>query len=243
LKVLILSGTTQAKSLAEKLAVDSDVEVVCSLAGATRAPFLPKGEVRIGGFGGVTGLSAYLTSQEIDKVVDATHPFAAQMSANAVAACEGLSVPFVQVLRPAWTPTTQDNWTFVDSEDEVANHVSGQATVFIATGRQTLHRYGNLAHATLICRQIDPPSEPFPYPKGQFLVGRPPFSVGQEIALFTELKVDVLVTKNAGGAASASKLEAARELGIPVILINRPTLLDCARVETVDEAIAWLQHG
>jgi precorrin-6A/cobalt-precorrin-6A reductase len=132
-----------------------------------------------------------------------------------------------------------DVWHLVEDETQVAGLVKAGDTIFMATGRQTLHRYENLKECTLICRQIDESNTPFPFPNGRFLIGRPPFSVADEEALFTKLAIDWLVVKNAGGDAPRSKLEAARGLGIPVVMINRPQQPDAHQADTVAAAIAW----
>ena len=137
---------------------------------------------------------------------------------------------------------TGDNWTAIDKEEDAAIHIQAGQTAFLGTGRQTLERFGNLKDVRIICRQIDPPSGPFPFPGGEFLVGRPPFPVADEVALFQRLKIDWLVVKNAGGARSESKLIAARQLKIPVLMIRRPPMPDADRVETVQEALAWVTN-
>ena len=153
-------------------------------------------------------------------------------------------MPYLQYLRPPWVAEPGDNWTSVTREEDVARHVPQRATVFLATGRQSLPGLANLAGRHLICRRIDPPRAPFPYPNGEYLLGRAPFSVADEVALFRKLGVDVLVTKNAGGTGSAPKLHAARELGLPVVMIKRPPPLDAPRVDSVNAALDWVRgHG
>ncbi|MGR3469158.1 MAG: precorrin-6A/cobalt-precorrin-6A reductase, partial [Shimia sp.] len=148
-------------------------------------------------------------------------------------------VPYLQVLREPWVATPEDQWSFIAAEADAIALIPKGARVFLATGRQTLGAFAGLQGRTLFCRQIDPPEEPFPF-EGEYIVGRPPFSVKDEVALFRRLRIDWLVVKNAGGAASATKLTAARQLGLPVAMIARPAQPDAPRVTTVEEAIAWL---
>lgn len=237
--LLLLAGTGEAVRIAEALAARG-TPALASLAGATRAPRDLAVPTRHGGFGGDDGFSAFLDAQDIHAVLDATHPFAARISGRTARICKARGLPYCQLLRPEWQPGPGDRWTQLASEEEAAELIAPGATVFLATGRQTLERFAGLAACRLICRQIDLPEGPFPFPNGEFLVGRPPFSVADEEALFTALGVDWLVVKNAGGAASASKLIAARNLGLPVAMIARPEQPEATRVETIEEALAWV---
>lgn len=234
--LLLLAGSGQARLIAQAL---SGQKVIASLAGATRAPRHLAVPTRSGGFGGEAGFESFLEAEQITAVLDATHPFASRISHRTARICKARSIPYCQYLRPPWVAEAGDDWHMVDDESQVAQLVTAGDVVFMATGRQTLHRYENLSHCTLICRQIDPSDAKFPFPNGRFLIGRPPFSVEQELALFKELRVDWLVVKNAGGAAPMSKLEAARMLNIPVAMINRPEQPDAPQVATVAAAIDW----
>lgn len=234
--LLILGGTGEARLIAQAL-IGHDA--VISLAGTTRTPEPQALPTRIGGFGGATGFADYLDQAAITAVLDATHPYADQITRRTAQICADRNMPYMQFLRPAWEPEMGDDWTEIQTEAEAADHILAQATVFLGTGRQTLERFANLEGRTVICRQIDPPEGPFPFAGGRFLVGRPPFSVADELALFRQLGVDCLVVKNAGGAASRTKLTAARMLGIPVLLIARPARGDWPVVETVAAAVAW----
>ncbi|WP_299843372.1 cobalt-precorrin-6A reductase [uncultured Roseovarius sp.] len=237
--LLLLAGTGEAQQIARGLA-DRQVDAVVSLAGGARMATETDLSCRIGGFGGDAGFRDYLIEQKITAVLDATHPFAAGISNRTASICAEFDLPYCQVLRPAWTAQADDRWTYFEREENAALHIAPGSIVFLATGRQTLDRFANLAECTLICRQIDPPDRDFPFKNGRFLVGKPPFSVAQEKALFLELKVDWLVVKNAGGMASATKLTAARGLGIPVAMINRPRQPEARKVRTVDEAMDWI---
>lgn len=238
--LLLLAGTTEAQQIAKALS-DRGVPAVASLAGATRAPRATGLTTRTGGFGGADGFRAYLRTEGISAVFDATHPFAHRISNRTAEICAEQNIPYCQLLRPEWTPEADDDWTFLNSEDEAARHIAPGSTVFLATGRQTLDRFANLSSCRLICRQIDPPDRPFPFPNGEFMVGRPPFSISEERDLFKRLGVDWVVVKNAGGEAPRSKLVAARELGLKVAVINRPPQPTAPKVATVAEALAWIE--
>lgn len=238
--LLLLAGTGEAQQVARHLA-DEGRGAVASLAGATRAPRAMGLPTRIGGFGGEAGFLRYLAEAGIKAVLDATHPFAAQISARTARLCAAHDLPYCQLLRPEWVPVAEDRWTDIAAEEEAAAHIPEGATVFLATGRQGVTRFANLDGRRLICRVVDPPEAPFPMANGTYIVGRPPFSVDDEISLFTRLGVDWLVVKNAGGAASESKLAAARALSLPVAMIARPPQPDAPRVATVAEAIEWVQ--
>lgn len=240
--LLLLAGTGEARKIAEALAGKADV--LASLAGATRDPRPLPIPTRVGGFGGAEGFLSELQNRGISRVLDATHPFAARITERTARLCQGAGVPHLLVQRPAWTPRTGDTWTEIATQSDAADHIPAGATVFLATGRQGLEAFSNLDRAEVICRQIEPDASAFPFPGGRFLAGRPPFSTEDEVALFRQLGVDVLVVKNAGGAASATKLDAARELGIPVLMLRRPPIPEGARVvHSVEEAITWALDG
>ena len=239
--LLLLAGTGEAAVLAKALS-DRGTPAVASLAGATRTPrdlALPS---RHGGFGGADGFRTYLAAAGITAVFDATHPFAHHISTRSAAICAEMNIPYCQLLRPEWTPEKGDDWLFLNQEDEAADHIAPGSTVFLATGRQTLDRFANLSNCRLICRQIDTPDRPFPFPNGDFLIGRPPFSIAEEAALFKKLVVDWLVVKNAGGEASRTKLTAARQLGIKVAMIKRPPQPNAHKVATVEQSLAWIEE-
>lgn len=239
--LLLLAGTAEARQIAERLAAEGHA-AIASLAGATQRPRAMAVPTRVGGFGGDDGLTRYLHDVGITSVLDATHPFAARISERAARICAGLGLPHCQVLRPEWQPGPGDDWTRITCEQDAARHIPPGATVFLATGRQGLSGFANLARRRLICRVVDPPAAPFPFEHGEFLVARPPFLPEAERALFERLKIDWLVVKNAGGAASRAKLDAARALGLPVAMIERPPPPDALRVTTVDAAVDWVRN-
>ncbi|SFS12374.1 cobalt-precorrin-6A reductase [Yoonia litorea] len=235
--LLILGGTGEARQVAEAL---KGQDAIMSLAGATRDPLSQPLTTRVGGFGGKEGFLRFLKQNAISAVLDATHPFAQQITPRSARVCASVGVPFCQLLRPEWTPVEGDRWTEIKTEEEAASHIPMGATVFLGTGRQTLARFANLSGRKVICRQIDPPEAPFPFEGGAYLVGRPPFSVKDEVDLFSKLGVDWLIVKNAGGALSATKLTAARQFGIPVLMIARPPRGDWPIVTSVKDALAWV---
>ncbi len=237
--ILVLAGTSEARAVCTGL-VERGLDVLASLSGATRMPKPLGVETRIGGFGGRTQQAAFLRDNGVIGVIDATHPFAENITARSSEICAEMGVPYVLVRRPKWKAVDGDQWTEIDNGTEAVNFIAPDATVFLGTGRQTLDEFSNLAGREVICRQIDPPEAPFPFEGGRYLVGRPPFSVADETTLFRDLGVDVLVVKNAGGAASATKLTAARDLGIRVLMIRRPAPpVGATIVETPEEAIRW----
>jgi precorrin-6A/cobalt-precorrin-6A reductase len=237
--ILLLAGTGDARQIAAALEQAGTV-AVASLAGVTqRAIPLPL-PTRVGGFGGRDGFIAYVKDAGITAVLDATHPFADQISARTSAVCAELGLPYLYHLRAPWLPEGDDNWREIEREEDAAALIPQGKTVFLGTGRQTLDRFANLKGRRVICRQIDPPTAPFPFEGGKFLIGRPPFSVDHEIDIFAALGIDWIVVKNAGGEASRTKLTAARELGIPVLMIRRPPPPEAAQItDSVTAAVDW----
>ncbi|RBY75720.1 cobalt-precorrin-6A reductase [Blastococcus sp. TF02-09] len=235
----MLGGTGEARRLAEALVAEG-VEVTSSLAGRVADPVLPAGEVRIGGFGGAEGLAAWLAAHPVAAVVDATHPFAATMTASAAVAAEVAGVPLLRLQRPGWTAQPGDDWRWVDSLEDAAAAVAGFDRVFLTTGRRGLAAFAGLA-AHCIVRSVDPPEPPLPA-RTTVVLERGPFSLDDERALLREHAVQVVVTKDSGGHMTEAKLVAARELGVPVVLVRRPPLPPgVPTVATVDEALAWLR--
>ncbi|WP_222262429.1 cobalt-precorrin-6A reductase [Modestobacter marinus] len=240
-QVLVLGGTGEARRLAAAL-VARGVDVLSSLAGRVADPALPEGAVRIGGFGGAEGLAAWLAEHRPRAVVDATHPFAATITASAATAAAAQRTPLLRLQRPGWTPQPGDEWRFVDSLTEAARAVAGFRSVFLTTGRQGVGAFAELPGRVLV-RSVDPPDEPLPA-GATLLLARGPFSLADELALLREHAVDVVVTKDSGGHMTEAKLTAARELGIPVVLVRRPPLPPgVPTVATVEEALAWVERS
>ncbi len=243
LRVLLLGGTAEARELSGRIAGVSGYALTLSLAGRTRSPRLPDGvPARVGGFGGEDGLRSHLAEHGIDVVIDATHPFAARITETAANVARQFGCGHVVLRRPAWSAEPDDSWHEVRRFSELACLVPPGSRVFLATGRQGLADIvAALPECRLLCRVIEPPHADFPGPNGEFLVGRPPFPVDDEIALLRRERIDWLVIKNAGGDAARSKLDAARILGIPLAVLRRPPLPECSVVETVDDCMDWLR--
>ena len=237
MRILLLGGTSEARALAARL--HPDVEVISSLAGRVPDPALPVGEVRIGGFGGVEGLRGWLLDNAVDAVVDATHPYAATMTAHAASACAELRVPHLVLVRPAWPP---GDAVVVDSDVEAAKVVAehGFSRVFLTAGRSGAAAFVGV-DAWFLIRAVTPP-DPHDLPaRHHVILSRGPYHYDDELALLREHRIDALVSKNSGGAMTRPKLDAAAALGISVVMVDRPALPEgvetCA---TVDEAVDWV---
>ena len=248
MKLLILGGTTEATALAAALAGRHDLRPVLSLAGRTAHPALPPIPHRIGGFGGVAGLSDYLERERLEAVVDATHPFAARISAHAAEACGRLGLPLLAFTRPPWQPGPSDRWTGVPDLDAAARALGGPPRrVLLTVGRLGLAAFRAAPQHRYLIRSIDPPAPGDLPPEHRVVLGRGPFRLVDETALMAGEAVETLVTKNSGGPAAAAKLAAARALGIGVVLVARPTAAG-PRDEAValPDVLAWIDaraHG
>lgn len=214
---------------------------VYSYAGRTDAPMGQPIHMRMGGFGGVEGLVAYLTDQAITHVIDATHPFAAQMSANAVAACAATGTPLIALERAPWTPGEGDRWTHVPDIPAAVAALSGPPQrVFLAIGRQHLEPFAAQAQHHYLLRLVDPPTGPLPMPRAQVIVARGPFDVAGDTALMQTHATQIVVAKNAGGKGAVAKIAAARALGLPVVMIDRPVIPARRVAHSVKDVLAWL---
>ena len=239
--VLILGGTAEAVQLAEACAAIPRFRIMTSLAGRTRAPTRPPGEVRIGGFGGADGLAQFLRTSTIDRVVDATHPFAVRIGRHAEQACRALGVPRVRLLRPPWQRQPADRWIVVEDLAEAARCLPEHGRrAFLTVGQRDLDAFAGLDQWFLV-RTIEPPG-PSPLGRAEWIAGRGPFAVDDEIALLRAHAIDVLVTKASGGEATNAKLVAARRLGLPVLMVRRPAPPPGPVVDSVAAALAWLER-
>lgn len=243
--VLVLGGTSEARQLAARLDGVHGTAVTSSLAGRVADPVMPVGETRIGGFGGVDGLSAWITEHQVTHVVDATHPYAETMTAHAVEACASLSVPLVLVRRAPWTPLAEDNWILVPSMDAAAAALQERPElkrVLLTIGRQAVDRFAGIDDRHFLVRCIDPPEVELP-PHTSVIQARGPFELAGERDLLDEHRIDVLVSKNSGGKLTSAKLQAARERGIPVIMVERPATPEGVDVVvSVDKCQSWLRQ-
>jgi precorrin-6A/cobalt-precorrin-6A reductase len=243
MRVLLLGGSAEASALARLLAADPRFEAVLSLAGRTAAPRTQPVPVRSGGFGGVDGLVRYLQDERIDVLVDATHPFASRMSGNAIEAAQASSIPLLAVERPAWQRQPGDRWTEVpDMASAVAALGPSPRIVFCGIGGQALTKLEAALQHTYVIRLIDVPAAMPALPRAVIIQARGPFTANDDIRLLREHRIQVILAKNSGGEATMSKIEAARTLALPVIMIARPFIPPRPTVVRVEEAMAWLNE-
>jgi precorrin-6A/cobalt-precorrin-6A reductase len=241
MRILILGGTTEASALARLLAGDARFDTILSLAGRTNTPMSQPVTMRRGGFGGVEGLQRWLAGERIAAVIDATHPFADQISAHAVAACHQLSLPLLSVSRAPWRPRPGDVWHPVPDASAAAAALGAEPkTVFLSMGRLELPPFAEAPQHRYVARLIDPPGDIALPPDIVLLYQRGPFDLDAERALLAGHGIDMLVSKNSGGAATYAKIEAARQLRLPVIMIDRPAKPTGEVAETPEAALAWL---
>jgi len=240
---LLLGGTTEARALAKRFAV-AGIEALYSYAGRTKSPQPVPIPTRIGGFGGSDGLAAYITQTGFTHIVDATHPFAAKMSHNAVAAAKATGTPLVALVRPAWTQGPGDTWADVP---DIAHAVQALDTepqrVFLAIGRTEVAQFAARPEHFYLLRLVDPPSAPAPLPDCKIITDRGPFTETADRALLEKYRISLVVTKNAGGTGARAKLDAARALGLPVLMINRPTVPPRHEVASLDAVMDWIAHN
>ncbi|AJC57367.1 cobalt-precorrin-6A reductase [Streptomyces noursei] len=240
--VLILGGTTEARRLAAALEAEPGVRVTTSLAGRVAAPRLPAGEVRIGGFGGPEGLARWLRAHAVDALIDATHPFAGTISFNAARAAATAHVPLLALRRPGWGAQPGDVWHPVPSLAEAAAALPALGgRVFLTTGRMGLAHFAHLTDLWFLVRSVDAPEPPHP-PRMTTVLDRGPFTLDGERELLRRHRIDVLVTKDSGAAATAPKLAAAREAGVPVVVVQRPAVPEGVPVAAEpDAAVDWVR--
>jgi precorrin-6A/cobalt-precorrin-6A reductase len=243
MRVLILGGTTEASALARQLANDVRFETTLSLAGRTAHPREQPVPTRRGGFGGIDGLAAWLEREAIEAVIDATHPYADQISAHAVAACGQLGIALATILRSAWQPQPNDRWIDVASAEAAADALGASPqTVFLSIGRLELGAFATRPHHHYVARMIEPPADIALPPDLRLIFERGPFDAQAETALLERETIDVVVSKNSGGAATYTKIEAARRLGIPVVMISRPHKPHGFAVDDAEGAARWLEQ-
>lgn len=238
--LLLLAGSGEARGIADRLADAGQLRVTASLLTPARRFGPLSVPTRLGRFGGPDGQARYLRTQGVTAVLDATHPFAARISAQTAQVCADLDLPHAQVLRRDWQPVAGDQWQEVGDEDAASDLITPQQRVFTATGRATLDALISNNSAQFFVRQLEDREDDAKQPNVHYISGRGPFSVEDEIQTLSTLNIDVLIVKNSGGLPSRTKLDAARALGIKVILIARPPLLDVQRLETVEAAMNWI---
>lgn len=242
--VVILGGTTEARKLANLL-VETYGDTLCvvtSLAGRTTNPRLPKGGIREGGFGGIDGLTDYLRGVKPDLLIDATHPYAAQISAHAVEATNKTKTPHVMLSRPPWTEEDGDRWVHVPDITTAVHEISRRSDAcLVTTGINDIAAFTPIITTKLFVRLIEAPKKPLPISDAEIVIGTPPYKKDDEIALFRLLGIDLIISKNAGGDGTIAKIQAARALGIEVIMIDRPAMPECTTVTSVEDAFKHTQ--
>ncbi len=234
-RILILGGTRDARDLANQLVAEG-FDVTTSLAGVTESPTLPSGHIRSGGFGGVDGLAAYLRAEKFDHVIDATHPFAAQISTHAVVACAETRNPLLRLERAAWMPEPGDQWTIARDIAEARDLLPPDAKVMLTLGRKEVSIFFEREDLGGVARMIEPPAATVPK-SFTLLLQRPPYGLDGELLLLRDHNVEYLLCKNSGGPR-ARKLDAARSLGLTVVMVARPAKPVAPTVQTVEEAVA-----
>jgi precorrin-6A/cobalt-precorrin-6A reductase len=242
MRALILGGTGDANRLADAF-VRAKIDAIYSYAGRTQIPLGHALPTRIGGFGGSAGLADFIRAERITHVIDATHPFAAEMSRHAVEACEATGIPLVALERAPWIRGEGDNWIEVaDIAAAVAALPEQRARVFLAIGRQHIAPFAAKPQHAYTLRFVDAPDGALPLPGAEIIVSRGPFTLESDRELMQSRGIQWLVARNSGGAGARAKIDAARELGLPVIMIARPALPERPSVESVEEVLAWIGH-
>jgi precorrin-6A/cobalt-precorrin-6A reductase len=242
-RVLILGGTTEARGLAQRLGARPGLDITLSLAGRTTAPVPLPVPVRSGGFGGAEGLADYLARERISILIDATHPYANAISANAAVAARRTGVAFLALRRPPWRQMDGDSWTEVsDVGAAIAALGDAPRRVFVALGRNELAPFGKAPQHHYLIRSVDPVEPPLPLPEVEYITGRGPFSQADDHALLKSHRIEVVIAKNSGGSATYGKIAAARALALDVVMLRRPELPDAPAVATVEETVAWLDQ-
>ncbi|MGY3601743.1 precorrin-6A/cobalt-precorrin-6A reductase [Bradyrhizobium sp. USDA 4341] len=242
MRALILGGTADANLLAAAMA-RAGIDAVYSYGGRTAAPAEQPLPTRIGGFGGVSGLADYLYREGITHVIDATHPFAAEISRNAIAACTQTATPLLALERAPWDKASGDCWIEVaDVVSAVAALPDSPTRVFLAIGRQHIAAFGSRPQHAYTLRFVDPPEGELPLPGADVIVSRGPFTLDSELEMMRARSIEWIVARNSGGTGARAKIDVARALGLPVIMITRPPLPERPRVESVSEVMEWLGH-
>jgi precorrin-6A/cobalt-precorrin-6A reductase len=242
IRALLLGGTGDANALATAL-VRARIDAIYSYAGRTQIPLPHALPTRIGGFGGAAGLANFIRRERITHVIDATHPFAAEMSRHASEACTSTHTPLIALERAPWLRMTGDNWIEVaDIDAAVAALPGAPARVFLAIGRQHIAPFAAKPQHAYTLRFVDAPESALPLPNAEVIVSRGPFTLANDRELMASRRIEFLVARNSGGSGARAKIDAARELGIPTVMIARPDLPERPRVEGVEEVMAWLGH-
>jgi precorrin-6A/cobalt-precorrin-6A reductase len=242
MRALILGGTGDANKLADQV-VRAKIDAIYSYAGRTQIPLGHDLPTRIGGFGGASGLADFIREARITHVIDATHPFAAEMSRHAVDACAAMRIPLIALERAPWTQVSGDRWIDVPDIDAAVSALpDARARVFLAIGRQHVAPFAAKPQHAYTLRFVDAPGDTLPLPDAEVVVSRGPFTREGDLELMRTRNIEWLVARNSGGAGARAKIDAARALGLPVIMIARPELPERPRAESVEDVLAWLGH-
>ncbi len=252
-KLLILGGTREAYQLAEILNAQFTQEklnFISSLAGTTKKPNIPAGKFRTGGFGGLSGLKNFLVKEKISLLVDATHPFAENISKNALLTASELGLPLLTLKRPPWVKHQNDLWIEVTSVKNAVKYLKNlekktgplfsTGLIFLTTGNKDLRLFQNSLNCNFLVRTVEKPELVSEWPKAMFLKDRGPYTLENEIKLLKNHKISMLVSKNSGGVSTYAKIEATRHLKIPVLMVRRPEMTKAKSCQTVNEAVEWL---
>ena len=252
-KLLILGGTREAYQLAENLDKQLHLEnliFISSLAGTTKKPNIPEGKFRTGGFGGLAGLKNFLVKEKISLLVDATHPFAENISKNALLASSDLGLPFLVLNRPPWVKHSKDQWVEVSSLKNAVKYLNNvenktgslfsTGSIFLTTGNKELWLFQNFLNYHFLVRTVEEPELVSEWPQATFLKDRGPYTLENEIKLLKKHKISMLVAKNSGGISTYAKIEAARYFKIPVLMVRRPEMITAKSCQTVNEAVDWV---
>ena len=252
-KLLILGGTREAYQLAENLDIQlpqENLNFISSLAGSTKKPNIPAGKFRTGGFGGLAGLKNFLVKEKISLLVDATHPFAENISKNALLASTDLGLPFLVLNRPPWVKHSNDQWIEVSSLKNAVKYLKNvekktgslfsTGSIFLTTGNKELWLFQNFLNYHFLVRTVDDPELVSEWPQATFLKDRGPYTLENEINLLEKQKISMLVAKNSGGISTYAKIEAARHMKIPVLMVRRPEMIPAKSCQTVNEAVDWV---
>jgi precorrin-6A/cobalt-precorrin-6A reductase len=240
---LILGGTAEARQLADTLAGQPGLCIITSLAGRTVEPRRPAGELRTGGFGGAAGLADYLRRTKVDLVIDATHPYAAVISRHAVEACRSAARPLLRLERGPWRAETGDRWVEVDSLSAAARVAPSLGRRALLTiGIKELSAFAGIPDLWFLVRLVEMPAEPLPLLDHEIVLGRGPFAAAAERDLLHGRGIEFVIAKNSGGAATYGKIVAARELGLPVVLLRRPELPAAETAGTIEQVVGWIER-
>ena len=252
-KLLILGGTSEAYQLAENLdkqLPQENLNFISSLAGSTKKPNIPAGKFRTGGFGGLTGLKNYLVQEKISLLVDATHPFAENISKNALLASSDLGLPFLVLNRPPWVKHSKDQWIEVSSLKNAVKYLKNvekktgslfsTGSIFLTTGNKELWLFQKFLNYRFLVRTVEDPELASEWPEATFLQDRGPYTLENEVTLLEKHDISMLVAKNSGGSSTYAKIEAARHLKIPVLMVRRPEMITGKSCQTVNEAVEWV---